>query len=154
MTGTPAHETEARRAMMRALSQARDGELQALLHAFEPLPAFSDLRAPEIGLVMVQGRIGGDGQPFNVGEATVTRAAVRLDSGEVGFSYMLGRRPDTARLSALVDALWQHDRWRSTVETQVLLPLRERQAQEGTQRQAETAATKVDFFTVARGEDE
>ncbi|MGQ3358871.1 MAG: phosphonate C-P lyase system protein PhnG, partial [Phreatobacter sp.] len=39
------------------------------------------LRAPEIGLVMVRGRVGGDGAPFNLGEATVTRAAVALPDG-------------------------------------------------------------------------
>ncbi len=55
------------------------------------LPAHEDLREPENGLVMVRGRIGGDGAPFNLGEATVSRAAVRLATGEVGFGYALGR---------------------------------------------------------------
>ena len=103
---------------------------------------------------MVRGRIGGDGQPFNLGEASVTRAAVRLESGETGFSYLLGRHPESARLAALVDALWQRPESRSLVESRVLAPLRERQAREAARQRAETAATKVDFFTVARGEDE
>ena len=55
------------------------------------MPAHEDLREPENGLVMVRGRIGGDGAPFNLGEATVSRAAVRLSTGEVGFGYTLGR---------------------------------------------------------------
>jgi alpha-D-ribose 1-methylphosphonate 5-triphosphate synthase subunit PhnG len=147
-------ETEARRSMMRTLAQARDSELQSVLAVLHPLPVFADLRPPEVGLVMVRGRIGGDGQPFNLGEATVTRAAVRLESGETGFSYLLGRHPETARLSALIDALWQRQQSRPLIESRVLAPLRERQAQEATQQRAKTAATKVDFFTVARGEDE
>ena len=102
-----AADVEARRAVMRTLAHASDGELETALAALEPLPAFSDLRSPEVGLVMVRGRIGGDGQPFNLGEASVTRAAVRLESGETGFSYLLGRHPESARLAALVDALWQ-----------------------------------------------
>ncbi len=56
---------------------------------------------------MLRGRIGGDGAPFNVGEATVTRAAVQLASGETGFGYVLGRDREKARLVALCDALWQ-----------------------------------------------
>ena len=62
---------------------------------------------------MVRGRIGGDGAPFNVGEATVTRAAVRLASGEIGFGYVLGRDHEKARLIALCDALLQTDRYRA-----------------------------------------
>ena len=59
-------------------------------------PDYVELRAAESGLVMVRGRIGGDGAPFNLGEATVTRATVRLASGEVGFAYVLGRDRDLA----------------------------------------------------------
>jgi alpha-D-ribose 1-methylphosphonate 5-triphosphate synthase subunit PhnG len=148
-------EIEARRSMMGALAQVRSTALvEAALAALEPLPIFTDLRPPEVGLVMVRGRIGGDGQPFNLGEATVTRAAVRLESGETGFSYMLGRHPKGARLAALIDALWQRPESRPFVESRVLAPLRERQARVAARQRAETAATKVDFFTVARGEDE
>src|SRR5260370_10594078 len=69
------------------------------------LPPHENLREPENGLVMVRGRIGGDGAPFNLGEATVSRAAVRLASGEVGFGYTLGRDREKARMIALCDAL-------------------------------------------------
>ena len=72
-----------------------------------PAPPHRSVRAPENGLVMVRGRIGGDGAPFNLGEATVSRAAVRLESGEVGFGYVLGRDGEKARLIALCDALIQ-----------------------------------------------
>src|SRR6202795_750149 len=71
------------------------------------LPAHEDLREPENGLVMVRGRIGGDGASFNLGEATVSRAAVRLSTGEVGFGYTLGRDRQKARMIALCDAMVQ-----------------------------------------------
>ena len=71
------------------------------------MPAHEDLREPENGLVMVRGRVGGDGAPFNLGEATVSRAAVRLSTGEVGFGYTLGRDREKARLIALCDAMVQ-----------------------------------------------
>ena len=54
---------------------------------------------------MLRGRIGGDGAPFNFGEATVSRCAVRLATGETGFGYVLGRDHEKARLIALCDAL-------------------------------------------------
>ncbi|MBX9463454.1 MAG: phosphonate C-P lyase system protein PhnG [Aquamicrobium sp.] len=111
------------------------------------------LRGPETGLVAVRGRIGGGGAPFNVGEATVTRATVRLATGEVGHAYLLGRDGERARLAATVDALLQRADKAGEVEEQVLVPLRALQAAQEDRRRAETAATKVDFFTVARGED-
>ena len=88
------------------------------------MPAHEDLREPENGLVMVRGRIGGDGAPFNLGEATVSRAAVRLSTGEVGFGYTLGRDREKARMIALCDALVQSDQFADAVEAEVLAPLR------------------------------
>src|ERR1700749_1358801 len=73
------------------------------------VPAHENLREPENGIVMVRGRIGGDGAPFNLGEATVSRAAVRLASGVVGFGYTLGRDRRKVRMIALCDALLQSD---------------------------------------------
>jgi alpha-D-ribose 1-methylphosphonate 5-triphosphate synthase subunit PhnG len=142
-----------RKAMMTVLAQARASEIAAGLAALaEPLDHV-ELRPAEIGLVMVRGRIGGDGQPFNVGEATVTRAAVRLASGEVGFSYLLGRDRERARLAAICDALWQNEAKRAAVEHHVLAPIRARAEAELARQRAQTAATRVDFFTLVRGED-
>jgi alpha-D-ribose 1-methylphosphonate 5-triphosphate synthase subunit PhnG len=114
---------------------------------------YTGVRKPETGLVMIQGRIGGNGAPFNLGEVTVTRAAVRTASGDVGFSYILGRDHEKARLAALCDALWQNPAARGAVETQVLAPIRARLARERKEAAARTAATRVDFFTLVRGED-
>jgi alpha-D-ribose 1-methylphosphonate 5-triphosphate synthase subunit PhnG len=116
------------------------------------LPDHEDLREAENGLVMVRGRIGGDGAPFNLGEATVARAAVRLASGEVGFGYTLGRDRDKARLIALCDALVQSNAFAADVEKKVIAPLRATVAARRDRKAAETAATRVDFYTMVRGE--
>jgi alpha-D-ribose 1-methylphosphonate 5-triphosphate synthase subunit PhnG len=143
----------ARREAMAVLAQARAEEIQRGLQAVvEPIDCV-DLRAVETGLVMLRGRIGGEGAPFNLGEATVTRAAVQIPSGEVGFSYVLGRDQKKARLSAVCDALWQNRGHRDAVERCVLAPIRSRVEAERAQQRARTAATKVDFFTLVRGED-
>lgn len=142
-----------RRAAMATLADARAAEIAAGLAALGDDIAHVELRPVEIGLVMLQGRIGGDGAAFNLGEATVTRATVRIASGEVGFSYVLGRDRDKARLAAICDALWQNPSTRAPLERYVLAPIKARQDDERAQRCAQTAATRVDFFTLARGED-
>src|SRR3954454_6285556 len=112
------------------------------------LPAHENLREPENGLVMVRGRIGGDGATFNLGEATVSRAAVRLSTGEVGFGYTLGRDGAKARVIALCDALVQSDQFAGLVEAKVIAPLRAAMAARRTRKSAEAAATRVDFYTL------
>jgi alpha-D-ribose 1-methylphosphonate 5-triphosphate synthase subunit PhnG len=143
---------ELRRAAMAVLARATSGEIESQITSHFPNIDGTDLRPPEIGLVMLRGRIGGGGSPFNVGEATVTRAAVKLPSGEVGFAYVLGRDEKKARLAALCDALWQ--KRSRDVERHILAPLRNAQQKRRDLERAQTAATRVDFFTLVRGEDE
>ncbi len=101
----------------------------------------------------MRGRIGGGGAPFNTGEATVTRATVRLPSGQIGHAYALGRDKEKVRLAAILDASWCAEETRETVQTKVVAPLIETPGRADAKRRAETAATKVDFFTMVRGED-
>ena len=128
-------------------------ELSSGLGEIGELPPFEEVRRPESGLVMVRGRAGGDGQPFNLGEATVSRAAIRLASGETGFGYVLGRDLERSRLIAICDALLQHDDYREPIEQHVLRPIRARRIDETNLLAQRTAATRVDFFTLVRGED-
>jgi alpha-D-ribose 1-methylphosphonate 5-triphosphate synthase subunit PhnG len=100
---------------------------------------------------MLRGRMGGDGRAFNLGEATVTRAAVRLADGRTGFAYQLGRDAAKARVSAVLDALCQGAE-REAVEA-ALAPIRRRVETEALAKARRVAATKVDFFTMVRGED-
>jgi alpha-D-ribose 1-methylphosphonate 5-triphosphate synthase subunit PhnG len=152
MLTTEEHGPQTRRkAAMSVLARADAAAIAARLDAIA-VPAHENLREPENGLVMVRGRIGGDGAPFNLGEATVSRAAVRLATGEVGFGYVLGRDGQKARLIALCDALIQTPDHAGSVETQVLAPLRAAIASERNRKAAETAATRVDFYTMVRGE--
>lgn len=148
-----ADDNEGRRAAMAALSHAAAGELKRLWQDSGLPDDASLLRGPETGLVTLRGRIGGGGAPFNFGEATVTRATVRLPDGAIGHAYALGRDKEKARLSAIADALWQDPARRPEVETKILAPLRAAAEADDTRRRAETAATRVDFFTLVRGED-
>lgn len=114
------------------------------------LPASERIRPSDCGLVMVRGRIGGEGARFNLGELPVARAALRIESGAVGVGYVAGRDSDHAEMAALADAMVQDPKWCDMLEDKVLAPLArlmtERQALDG----RKAAATKVDFFTMVR----
>ena len=140
-----------RKAAMAVLAGSSAADIAARLQTIA-LPDHEELREAENGLVMVRGRIGGDGAPFNLGEATVSRAAVRLASGEVGFGYTLGRDRDKARMIALCDALVQSAAFADEVERRVIAPLRAAVSARRDRKAAETAATRVDFYTMVRGE--
>lgn len=153
MTGQSETAQPGRQLAMAALAEAPAEELKRLWDE-SGLPAKAQLvRGPETGLVTLRGRIGGGGAPFNFGEATVTRATVRLPGGTVGHSYALGRDREKAKIAAIIDAFWQEPSRRAEVEAKIIEPLRKAAAAADTRRRAETAATRVDFFTLVRGED-
>lgn len=143
---------DTRQGWMGLLAKAPADRLAALWAGFGPEPGFAWLRAPEIGGVMVRGRMGGTGAPFNLGEMTVTRCALTLGSGEVGHAYVQGRDKAKARQAALVDALMQTGR-AEALRAAILAPLAQEMAAARTARAAKAAATKVEFFTMVRGED-
>ncbi|CAD6557206.1 Alpha-D-ribose 1-methylphosphonate 5-triphosphate synthase subunit PhnG [Paraburkholderia kirstenboschensis] len=119
-------------------------------------PHFDWLRAPDIGLAMVRGRVGGSGDAFNLGEATVTRATLRVRSDDgratVGMAVHMGRDKERATLAALADALLQMPAFEARMQQHVIAPLAARIAETRQQKQARAAATKVEFFTMVRGE--
>lgn len=140
-----------RKAAMAVLAHSETVDIAGRLEALT-VPTHEDLREAENGLVMVRGRVGGDGAPFNLGEATVSRAAVRLSTGEVGFGYVLGRDRQKARMIALCDAMVQSIEFADALEAKVLAPLRAAMISERNRKAEETAATRVDFYTLVRGE--
>jgi len=99
---------------------------------------------------MVQGRISGSGAAFCAGEMTATRTAVRLKSGEIGIGYVGGRAPRQAEIVAVIDALGQRSEWRDALEARIVAPLAAEAEARRRLTAARAAATKVDFFTVAR----
>ncbi|SFE37639.1 alpha-D-ribose 1-methylphosphonate 5-triphosphate synthase subunit PhnG [Roseivivax sediminis] len=148
-----AEATESRRGWMGLLARAAPEALAARVEALDPpLPEAEWLRVPQTGGVMVRGQMGGTGAPFNLGEMTVTRCALRLTDGTVGHAYVQGRDRAHARTAALVDALMQGER-AAELRSAVLDPLDAAETAAHRDRAAKAAATRVDFFTMARGED-
>lgn len=147
MSGLP--ENEARRGWMGLLARAPAERLAALM---PDLPAHDLLRRPEIGAVMVRGRTGATGAPFNLGEMSVTRCSVRLEGGAVGHAHVQGRDKSHALRAAVADALLQTEA-AAGLRAAVLEPLAAEETERRALRARKAAATKVEFFTMVRGED-
>ena len=152
MSPSPQSDANARRRQrwLSLLAKAPAARLEALWQSLGTAPAYTVLRRPEIGLVMVQGRISGSGAAFCVGEMTATRTAIRLESGEIGIGYAGGRSPRQAEIAAAIDALGQRSEWRDILEARIVAPLATEAEARRRLAAARAAATKVDFFTVAR----
>lgn len=157
MTETAAAGRDARQRWLAVLAKASLAELESAWDALPDKPAYRILRNSETGLVMLRGRVGGTGQPFNFGEMTMTRAAVQLLDGagavsHTGFGHVAGRSGRRAELVALFDALLQDPARRAEIGALVLEPLAERQRAAKAAQTAQVMASKVDFFTMVRGE--
>ncbi len=133
---------------MAVLARASAEELAVLLDRHAIMPRYTKLRGPEAGLVMVRGRTGGGGAPFNLGEMTVTRCTVRTDSGQVGHAYVTGRDARRAELAAVFDALLQDPLQAFALQANVIAPLAEAQRTRRAIIAAKAAATKVQFFAM------
>lgn len=143
---------QARQHIMSLCAEATRDELATAVAACGYAGDVAVLRRPESGLVMVRGRTGGDGDAFNLGEMTITRCVVRLDTGADGYAFVPGRDGERARAAATIDALVQTPELAGAVDA-ALAPIRQRLASDLALAEQRTAATRVNFFTLTRGED-
>lgn len=146
---------------MRLLALAPEGTLRDLLQPLAQAVSYTFLRRPEAGLLMVEGKT--DGTRFNLGEMFVTRCAVSLShppaqAGEPGrpvqgYAWICGNRPRHAELAALGDALMQLPGYATRLRADLFDHLRDLEKQEAAEGERQIAPTRVNFFTLARGEN-
>ena len=136
-----------RQRWMAVLARASAPDMERLLQHCAPMPGYRVLRGPEAGLVMTRGRTGAGGAPFHLGEMTVARCSVRVDTGQTGHAYVAGRDLHQVELAALLDGVLQ-DPGRTDLHDAVIAPLAEAQAARRTEQAAKAAATRVQFFTM------
>ena len=148
----PGGKQESRAFWMSVLARASQKEIRAALAlAKVELPNVEVVKVAETGTLMLEARAGGSGRRFNTGEATMTRCVVR--HGEMlGFSYALGRDKDKAHLSATLDCLLQDDEQRRDLMERIIQPLADVQRRRRETESRRAAATKVEFFTMVRGD--
>jgi alpha-D-ribose 1-methylphosphonate 5-triphosphate synthase subunit PhnG len=150
MTTTAPEPIGGRSEWMGVLARASADDIAGRLLELKPLPRYRLIRGPETGLVMVQGRAGGDGTPFNLGEMTVTRCTLCTEDGRVGHAYVAGRDARQAELAALVDAWLLDESARERVLVAVIDPLVAAQQEAASEVRRRAAATKVEFFTMTQ----
>jgi alpha-D-ribose 1-methylphosphonate 5-triphosphate synthase subunit PhnG len=143
----------ARRRWMSVLALAPAGALEARWATLVEPPRYRRLRGPEVGLVMVRGRAGGTGARFNVGEMTVSRCTVRLENGTLGHAWIGGRDPRHAELAAVFDALLQDPAHGEALGEGLIDALAQDRAERRQAAAARVAASRVEFFTMVRGEE-
>jgi len=145
--------TRARKEWMGVLARTGADRLEAAFARLDPEPRFEHLRPPEVGMAMVRARAEARGERFNLGEMTMCRCSVRLADGSVGHGFVAGRDRRHAELAALFDALLQDPESGPALRRAVIDPLASALAEGRRARAAKTAATRVNFFTMVRGED-
>jgi alpha-D-ribose 1-methylphosphonate 5-triphosphate synthase subunit PhnG len=138
-----------RQAWLSVLAKAAPADVLSLWEQVSA-PEAVILRPSEVGMVMVRGRAGGSGDAFNLGEMTVTRCVIRLETGETGIGYVAGRDKRHAHAAAMLDAMMQSAVLRAEAERLVVAPLRvaARNRADAVSRKAK--ATQVEFFTMVR----
>ena len=146
-------DTATRQRWMSVLSHSDPANLAEKMIALNITADYETIRAPETGLVQLQGRMGGTGERFFAGDATLTRAAVRLSNGTVGYSWVLGRDKPHAERCAVIDALMQQPTHFQTLLETLITPLEADRTARIAARQAEINASRVDFFTLVRGDN-
>lgn len=154
---THGHDADRRRGWLAVLARASTAELERAWHGLVPTPRYRMLRMAETGLVMIRGRIGGGGSPFNLGEMTMTRAAVQIldDRGEpiaTGLGHVAGRVERKAELVALFDAMLQDPRRGPALAQGLIASLAARQAEQKAAEAGRIATSRVEFLTMVRGE--
>ena len=146
-------DTATRQRWMSVLAHSEPQDLLARMQSLQLAPAYELIRTPETGLVQLQARMGGIGDRFFAGDATLTRAAVRLTDGTLGYSWVLGRDKQHAERCALIDALMQQSRHFQNLSETLIAPLDADRMARIAARQAEVNASRVDFFTMVRGDN-
>ncbi|MCG8428928.1 MAG: phosphonate C-P lyase system protein PhnG [Chromatiales bacterium] len=150
---TPVIDIERRKRWMGAFAKARLDQLEASWEQLADKPGYDFIKRPEIGQVMVRARMGGVGRQFNLGEMTMSRCVVRLADGTMGFGYTSDNNRRHAELAAIYDALMQDGERRKQLEPIILQPLVQAEERHKCREAVQTASTKVDFFTMVRGDD-
>jgi len=153
MTSQTSQTEQGRKTLLSVLAKSKLNDIKTCWQDTLENQSYQTIRPPQTGMVMAVARAGSSGEPFNLGEVSVTRCAIRLDSGETGVGYVTGNSKDHALHIAVIDALSQTEDQQQPLQRDVIKPLQKKLQLLKKQQQEKADATKVDFFTMVRGED-
>ncbi len=146
-------EETTRQEWMAALALAPETRLREAWNGLAARPQYKVVRGPETGLVMVRARAGNSGERFNLGEMTVTRCTVNVGDGIMGHAFITGLSHEHARLAAVFDALLQLPERGEVLRRTLIGPLQQERQAHLARRRDEVRSSKVDFFTLVRGDE-
>ena len=141
---------ETRQAWLRLFALSSDQELENIVRISGLESRCSVIAEPEVGIVTVRSRISGNGAKFNIGDACVTKCEVLLDQQTKGYATVLGGRARRAKLVAILDAAMAAQIGEPLFT--MVQQLAEAQVLRVAHRRFKAAETKVDFFTMVRGD--
>jgi alpha-D-ribose 1-methylphosphonate 5-triphosphate synthase subunit PhnG len=141
-----------RQRWMSVLAKSSVEELEEAYERVGETVEYHLLRKPETGLIMVRGRARDSGTQFNLGEMTVTHCTLETEKGTIGTACVMGCNHRHAEMAALFDALLQESSWCSQLLETVISPIEQTYHKRKEMISKKTASTKVDFFTMIRGE--
>ncbi len=142
-----------RQKWMSVLAKSSPEDIEEAWRFLREKPSFYFLRPPETGLVMVRARAGGTGSPFHLGEITVTRCTIQVKDGFRGTAYIMGRNRRHAELAALLDALLQDPYQHASLMDVMIRPLERILQKRRATMSKKVAQTRVEFFTMVRGDE-
>lgn len=142
----------ARQQLLSLLAKSRLDEIQAHWNKLSIQSDYRFLKKPEVGMVMVRAQADEVGQQFNMGEMTMTRCVIQLESEELGFGHCAGRDKAKAEQIAVIDACFQQQGYQALIHEQLVMPLETLLAEQRRQQAQKVTASKVNFFTMVRGE--
>lgn len=152
MTQTPQKNHARRQHWMSVLARADWADIEHRWKSVGIDLPYTILREPEIGLAQIRGKMANKGDVFNVGDTTITRASVQFKNDVVGHCYTMGRNLDKALTCAVIDGVLQHDQHNQVVMDAVIAPLQQAFIEKRKHRKQEIETSKVDFFTLVRGD--
>lgn len=140
----------------RAMGVMAKSELKAISDCWQTLNITLDydtIKPAQVGMAMVRAQAGTEGLVYNQGEMTVTRCVLQEKATQVmGVGYTQGRSKQKATLMAEVDLALQNASHQNDVIEKLVEPLEQAHQRAVAQQNKATDATKVDFFTMVRGE--
>lgn len=107
---------------------------------------------PETGMIMVQAKSDGSNARFNLGEVTVSRCVLDVKNKYTGTAWIMGSDLRHAELAALFDGLLQDPDYHDLLASTLMKDLKKKQAAKNRQLAEDASDTRVEFFTLKRGE--
>jgi len=113
---------------------------------------YAYITKPETGMIMVRARADNKKSGFCLGEISVTKCILKIEKKIMGYAMVMGSDHDHAKNAALFDGLLQIPEYSSKLMQTLIPELKKISRNEKKKQAKQNQDTKVEFFTMKRGE--